>query len=119
MGRKESTVELLVKVWEGIREFLEVPNEGTGSFFRHMRVHTSRDRKPFDCIALLGPAFFVGTWLLNVIKFQKFFQDNWCCMAAYWTTRIMINKGIQPISVLEILGYFGIYEYSLPLKPPF
>ena len=38
MGRKESTVELLVKVWEGIREFLEVPNESTGSFFRHMRV---------------------------------------------------------------------------------
>ena len=39
MGRNESTVELLVKVWEGIREFLEVPNESTGSFFRHMRVH--------------------------------------------------------------------------------
>ena len=39
MGRKESTVELLVKVWEGIREFLEVPNESTGSFFRHMRVN--------------------------------------------------------------------------------
>ena len=38
MGRKESTVELLVKVWEGIREFLEVPNESTGFFFRHMRV---------------------------------------------------------------------------------
>ena len=38
MGRNESTVELLVKVWEGIREFLEVPNESTGSFFRHMRV---------------------------------------------------------------------------------
>ena len=31
-------MELLVKVWEGIREFLEVPNESTGSFFRHMRV---------------------------------------------------------------------------------
>ena len=29
MGRNESTVELLVKVWEGIREFLEVPNEST------------------------------------------------------------------------------------------
>ena len=38
MGRKESTVELLVKVWEGITEFLEVPNESTGFFFRHMRV---------------------------------------------------------------------------------
>ena len=38
MGRNESTVELLVKVWEGIREFLEVPNESTGFFFRHMRV---------------------------------------------------------------------------------
>ena len=38
MGRNESTVELLVKVWEGIREFLEVPNESTGSFFRHVRV---------------------------------------------------------------------------------
>ena len=38
MGRNESTVELLVKVWEGIREFLEVPNESKGSFFRHMRV---------------------------------------------------------------------------------
>ena len=38
MGRKESMVELLVKVWEGIREFFEVPNESTGSFFRHMRV---------------------------------------------------------------------------------
>ena len=37
MGRNESTVELLVKVWEGIREFLEVPNESTGFFFRHMR----------------------------------------------------------------------------------
>ena len=40
MGRNESTVELLVKVWEGIREFLEVPNESTGFFFRHMRVFT-------------------------------------------------------------------------------
>ena len=38
MGRNESTVELLVKVWEGIREFLEVPNESTGFFFRHLRV---------------------------------------------------------------------------------
>ena len=38
MGRKEGTVELLVKVWEGIRQFLEVPKESTGSFFRHMRV---------------------------------------------------------------------------------
>ena len=38
MGRKESTVELLVKVWEGIREFLEVPKESKGAFFRHMRV---------------------------------------------------------------------------------
>ena len=35
MGRNESTVELLVKVWEGIREFLEVRNESTGFFFRH------------------------------------------------------------------------------------
>ena len=41
MGRNESTVELLVKVWEGIREFLEVPNESTGFFFRHMRVALS------------------------------------------------------------------------------
>ena len=39
MGRNESTVELLVKVWEGITEFLEVPNESTGFFFRHMRVN--------------------------------------------------------------------------------
>ena len=31
-------MELLVKVWEGIREFLEVPNESTGFFFKHMRV---------------------------------------------------------------------------------
>ena len=49
MGRKESKVELLVKVWEGIREFLEVPNESTESFFRHMRVsgfHTPTFRKP-------------------------------------------------------------------------
>ena len=38
MGRNESTVELFVKVWVGIREFLEVPNESTGSLFRHMRV---------------------------------------------------------------------------------
>ena len=38
MGRNESTVELLVKVQERIRDFLEVPNESTGSFFRHMRV---------------------------------------------------------------------------------
>ena len=42
MGRNESTVELLVKVWAGIREILEVPNESTGSFFRHMRVLTQR-----------------------------------------------------------------------------
>ena len=42
MGRNESTVELLVKVWEGIREFLEVPNESTGFFFRHMRVRSFR-----------------------------------------------------------------------------
>ena len=34
MGMNESKVELLGKVWEGIREFLEVPNESTGSFFR-------------------------------------------------------------------------------------
>ena len=26
-------------VWEGIREFLEVPNKRTGSFFGHMVVH--------------------------------------------------------------------------------
>ena len=38
MGRNESTVELLVKVWEGITEFLEVLNESTGSFLRGMRV---------------------------------------------------------------------------------
>ena len=38
MGRNESMVELLVKVWEGIKEFLEVPNESTGSFFWHVRV---------------------------------------------------------------------------------
>ena len=44
MGRNESTVELLVKVWEGIREFLEVPNESTGFFFRHMRVKTNRTK---------------------------------------------------------------------------
>lgn len=31
-------MELLVKVWEGIRKFLDVPKESTGSFFRHMRV---------------------------------------------------------------------------------
>ena len=37
-GRNESTAELLVKVWEGIRKFLDVPKESTGSFFRHMRV---------------------------------------------------------------------------------
>ena len=40
-GRNESTAELLVKVWEGIRKFLEVPKESTGSFFRHMRVGMS------------------------------------------------------------------------------
>ena len=35
-----STVEFLVKVWEGNRDFLEVPHEstGTGSFFRDMTV---------------------------------------------------------------------------------
>ena len=38
MGRNESTVELLVNVWKGMKEFLLVPNESTGSFFRHMRV---------------------------------------------------------------------------------
>ena len=38
MGRNEGTVELLVKVWEGLRKFLEVLNESTGSFFRQMRV---------------------------------------------------------------------------------
>ena len=43
MGRNESTVELLVKLWEGIREFLEVPNESTGSFIRHMRVNKSKN----------------------------------------------------------------------------
>ena len=31
-------MELLVKIWEGIRELLEVPNESRGSFFRHLRV---------------------------------------------------------------------------------
>ena len=40
MGRNESPVELLVKVWEGIRKFLEVPKESMGSFFRPMRVMT-------------------------------------------------------------------------------
>jgi len=34
-------VELLVKVWEGKRKFLDVPKESTGSFFRHMRVQKS------------------------------------------------------------------------------
>ena len=38
MGRNESTVELLVNVWKGMKEFLLVPNESTGSLFRHMRV---------------------------------------------------------------------------------
>ena len=46
MGGKQSkvgnvsTVEFLVKVWEGNRDFLEVPHEstGTGSFLRDMRV---------------------------------------------------------------------------------
>ena len=47
MGRNESSVELLVKVWEGIREFLEVPNESTGSFFRHMRVPNCRSLTAF------------------------------------------------------------------------
>ena len=28
----------MAKVWEGIRKFLDVPKESTGSFFRHMRV---------------------------------------------------------------------------------
>ena len=40
MGKNESTVELLVKVWEGIRELLEVPNKSTGPFFRHMGVQS-------------------------------------------------------------------------------
>ena len=31
-------MELLVKVWGGMREFLEVPNESTGFFFGQMRV---------------------------------------------------------------------------------
>ena len=30
--------ELLVKAWEGIRNFFDVLKESTGSFFRHMRV---------------------------------------------------------------------------------
>ena len=38
MGRNENTEQLLVKIWEGIREVLEMLNESTGSFFRHMRV---------------------------------------------------------------------------------
>ena len=50
MGRKESTVEFLVKVLEGIREFLEVPNESTGSFFRHMRVTLCSDSSTLCCI---------------------------------------------------------------------
>ena len=28
----------MVKVWEGIRDFLEVPKESIGPLFRHMRV---------------------------------------------------------------------------------
>ena len=52
MGRNESTVELLVKVWEGIREFLEVPNESTGFFFRHMRVYISYHPKTSKCLNL-------------------------------------------------------------------
>ena len=30
-GRNESTAELLVKVWKGIREFLEVLKDSTGA----------------------------------------------------------------------------------------
>ena len=55
MGRNESTVELLVKVWEGIREFLEVPNESTGSFFRHMRV-------PIGFAAVFTLMLFRSVW---------------------------------------------------------
>ena len=43
MGRNESTVKLLVKVWEGIREFLEVPNESMRSLLRLMRVRISHN----------------------------------------------------------------------------
>ena len=56
MGRNESTVELLVKVWEGIREFLEVPNESTGFFFRHMRVRNWFIRFARDSTTLLCKA---------------------------------------------------------------
>ena len=56
MGRNESTVELLVKVWEGIREFLEVPNESTGFFFRHMRVQINLGGSCVDLRHLLVAA---------------------------------------------------------------
>ena len=62
MGRNESMVELLVKVWEGIREFLEVPNKSTGSFFRHMRVHMTlfkQDLKNFPLKKIIQ-----NDWLL-------------------------------------------------------
>ena len=55
MGNNESTTELLVKVWEGIREFLEVPNESTGSLFRHMRVHIPKcTEKNLSGFGLIG-----------------------------------------------------------------
>ena len=38
MGRNERMAELLVNVLEGTQDFLEVPNESMGSFFRHIRV---------------------------------------------------------------------------------
>ena len=49
MGKNASTVELLVKVWEGIRGFLKVLNESTGSFFRQVRVGNVKARKLPPC----------------------------------------------------------------------
>ena len=72
MGRNESTVELLVKVWEGIREFLEVPNESTGSFFRHMRVlsspYISEILLANNCVALPKTLmlFSLGTKVVSI-----------------------------------------------------
>ena len=71
MGRNESTVELLVKVWEGIREFLEVPNESTGFFFRHMRVLPASNDTQLGIIIialLLALDDFLNTSSSNVLK---------------------------------------------------
>ena len=54
MGKNASTVELLVKVWEGIREFLEVLNENTGSFFKHMRVFEIQGKTASDVSVCSG-----------------------------------------------------------------